>query len=113
MNKKFVTIAIGGAIVLVAAAILLPDFIRTRSHQAQNSCRNQLSLLNVILVDWAKKTGATNGTTVSIGELRAFAPKDFNVIGGCPESGSYLLLVGELPRCSIGGSDHTCPASHR
>jgi hypothetical protein len=99
-----------GLLVLMAISLVVSISMPSRTRNSKLPCRTQLSMLNRAIEDWAKKTGATNGTSVSLQTFKANYPERFmNQITGCPDGGQYTLIVGRLPTCSIGARDHICP----
>jgi hypothetical protein len=98
-----------GMLLLAAIAISLPGLIPPQNYKARNACINQLNCLDADVKEWAKQTGASNGTQVSLRVLEKWDPRlhPFVDPDGCPSGGTYTLIVGQPPKCSIGGPGHT------
>jgi hypothetical protein len=109
MKIKLARALIFGILLLAAIAISLPGLIPAQNYKARNSCANQLRLLDAEIKEWAKQTGATNGTQVSLRVLEKWDQRLHPFVDpeGCPNGGTYTLIVGQPPKCSKGSQDHT------
>lgn len=107
MKNKSARLLVLSVLLLGAIAISLPGLIAERNYKSPNACYNQLAALDYAVKAWAKQTGASNGTPVYLKTLEAFDPKLHVFVDGCSEGGTYTLIVGQPPKCSRGGPDHT------
>jgi len=109
MFKKPILAAVA-VLLAVGAAVFLPNFIRGRTHPAENACVNILRQIDGAKHQWALENGKTTNDTPSSDDLRPhirLGPQ--GELPRCPEGGTFILgRVGELPRCSIGGY-HSLP----
>ena len=103
MKAKSARILILCALLVVAMAISLPGLIPERNHKSLNSCQNQLLALDNDVKEWAKQIGASNGTPVTLKTLESFDPKLRRFVDGCPDGGTYTLIVGQPSKCSKAG----------
>ena len=102
-----------GLVLVVLAAIVLPNFIKARSTSAANACINNLRQIdaaaNQFALEKAKNTGAgihyPNDLTPYI-KLNSAGK-----IPSCPNGGIYhISKVGEVPTCSLSNTPgHTLP----
>jgi len=99
VSKKSI-IAIG-AVVVVIVAIGLPSFIRALNTTASNACVNNLRQINGAKQSWALENRKITNDIVTWGDIHPYLKPTLV----CPQGGTYTLgRVGELPRCSVGGT---------
>src|SRR5437016_4173312 len=99
-----VTILIVAALTVVVAAFL-PAFIRARTTPAMNYCVNTLRMLDGAKQQWVLENRRSPGDSVSWNDITPYLKMPLV----CSRGGTYILgRVGELPRCSTGGT-HTLP----
>ncbi len=97
------------AVVGVAAAIAIPNFIKARSTSQQNACINNLRLIDAAKQQWALENKKQSTDTPAISDVQPYLGRGVKgEMPVCPAGGSYTLgSVGEKPTCSI--SDHVLP----
>jgi hypothetical protein len=94
-------------VVLGAAAIILPSFIRARSTKATNACFMHLVTLDGAQETWARDNNKTTNNTPSFADLQPCLPSAWSSMPTCPAGGTYTIhRVGLHPDCSVGGLDH-------
>jgi hypothetical protein len=104
------TAAVCGLVLLMLiAAIVLPNFVRPRATRAKSVCWLNLLLIDQAKGQWARYTAKTNG----------YRPTEQDVLGVlsflknsalpvCPQGGAYTLEpIGKPPHCSVGGPEHS------
>jgi len=93
------------------AAIAIPSFVKARTHARENSCVNNLRIIDSAKEQYAMEYGGTNGMVVSWDNLAPFIRKDFTNWCFCPlaPEGKRSLsnydkgVIGEAPKCLIHG----------
>jgi hypothetical protein len=104
MSKKLV-FAVTVVFVAVVAIAVLPAFIRARTTPAMNACVNNLRQLDGAKRQWELENRKTTNDVPTLEDLRPYLLRTLV----CPQGGIYRPgRVGELPRCSVGGT-HTMP----
>lgn len=92
-------------VVLVALAVILPNLPDRPLSAPNNTCINQLRVIDGAKQQWASKEQKTNGP-VTWNDILPYLWRDpkSTEIPQCPKKGSYTLgSIGELPSCSIPG----------
>jgi hypothetical protein len=97
------------AVVGVLAAVAIPNFVRARTVSQENSCINNLRMIDGAKGQWALEHHKRNSDTPTAEDLTPYMGRGsagrFPV---CPQGGTYIIgSVGEKPRCSIPG--HVLP----
>jgi hypothetical protein len=111
MSRKSTVLILGCVIVLGVATLVVPRLIHPRSTKAMLPCVNNLRQLDGAKQRWELENRKTANDVPTWEDLRPYFP-DWWTNGRpvCPEGGTYTLgRVGESPRCSIGGPEHTLP----
>jgi len=94
-------------IILLLLAIAIPSFIPARNVVSQNSCMNNLRMIDSAKESWALAKQKTNGEDVVTSEVNAYIRG--NTTPACPAGGTYSYnVVGSNPTCTI-----TNPTIHR
>ena len=96
------------AIILIIAAIAIPNFVKARETAQRNACINNLRQLDAAENQWALENNKKTGDACAEADLKPF----IRLVGGqlpkCPAGGTYTIgPVGETPRCSI--PNHVLP----
>lgn len=98
--------------VLLVWAILY--FIR--SVNGHGCCICNLQQIDGAKLAWALKLHKTDSDVPTLGDLHPFVLpdiqyKDTPLVFKCPKGGTYTIgRVGEPPKCSVGGREHTFPS---
>jgi hypothetical protein len=96
-------------ILLLLAAMIIPEFMHPREIRSLNSCRNNLRQLDGAKVACEGDHGLTNGAIVTKEQLlpylgRQYRPNDDSRWPVCPNGGGYTIgKIGESPSCSYTG----------
>lgn len=100
-------LGIAWAIIMIPLmmAIAIPNFVKARDTSMQNACINNLRQIDAAKNEWALENNKTNGTPVTVAEIKPFIKLD---AGGnlpkCPAGGTYTIgPVGTVPTCSVSG----------
>jgi hypothetical protein len=109
--EELIFLTVLAALLIVAGALIFPAVTRTRSNSSQNSCVNNLWQIEGAKQQWALAYHKATNDVPSWADIQPFLERGGQ--GGiptCPRGGTYILArVDELPRCSIGGPDHSLP----
>jgi len=108
-NKKIIIVSGLVLVFLIVLLIAIPSFVPSRTTTSKLSCRNQLLMLNNAVSKWAEAEAATNGTEITIEQVRPYFPGYVRGDVRCPDGGKYRLVVGQTPQCSLDGPLHSCP----
>lgn len=106
-------ISIGLSIILIPlmAAIALPNFVKARQTAQQNSCINNLRMIDGAKQSWALEKQKTAQDIPTPDDLAPFLRQGFASLH-CPLGGTYSINnVGEPPTCSI--PNHHLPPSRQ
>jgi hypothetical protein len=106
MRKTKIVIAVS-AIACILVVLAIPNFLPV--HRAEfNFCINNLRLIDSAKKQWALENHKTNGN-VTWEDLRPYIGVGPELqMPKCPDGGVYIVgKLGEPPKCSIGGPDHT------
>lgn len=111
IGEKLIVMAAVAVPLLVVCAVVFPNFIRARSTSAQNACINNLRQIEGAKRQWALEYNITNDYTPSWADVQPYLGRGpQGEIPKCPQGGTYTLQsLSELPRCSIGGPNHSLP----
>ena len=105
MKRKLIIGFISVVLVFLLAVILIPNFINSKTVSSQNSCENNLRLLDGSKQQWSLEYHKTTNDVATMEDLLPYLKGPVT----CPEGGTYILeRVGESPKCSIGGR-HKAP----
>jgi hypothetical protein len=120
--SKIIQSVIGGLILLLAAAAIVPNILPPRDTTPQSACVNNLRVVYVAKVRWAEIYGKsamdipTENDLFSEASSTAFSngtdypPGAFRLMPSCPVGGVILIgAMNELPRCSTGFASHSLP----
>jgi hypothetical protein len=110
MPKKLV-IVIAVAITASLLAVVIPAFLRARAAPATHGCINNLLNIDVAKQQWALENHKTTNDAPTWNDIRPYLGRGTaGEIPVCPNGATYILgRVGEPPKCSIGGPDHSLP----
>src|SRR5882672_6198693 len=99
-----VAIVIAVSLIVVGVAVL-PTFIRARTAPAMNACVNNLRQLDGAKQQWTLENRRITGDNVTWDDVKPY----LKIPLVCSRGGTYILgRVGDLPRCSTGGT-HSLP----
>lgn len=105
-RRRFVLVGILiGMVISVAVVYSWP-----RKPQKLSQCFLNLSEINWCKTCWASDEHKTTNDTPTWNDLSDYLQRHgfTNGIPVCPQGGTYTLgRIGEPPRCSIGGPDHS------
>jgi hypothetical protein len=98
-----------GTAVIVLFTLVISNVIRARKSTATNSCINQLRQIDAAKQQWAIENKKTTNDVPTWNDIRPYIGHGVDgEILRCPAGGQYVLgHVGDPPKCSIGGEDHT------
>jgi len=83
------------------AAIAIPSFVKARSTAQQNSCINNLRMIDSAKEQWAMAENKADGDPVDEAGIAAYLRDG---IPTCPQGGTYTLNpIGQEPTCSHPG----------
>lgn len=104
----YVVVSIVVVIVGVGASIWLT---RPPLHSSVSRCKENLRNIQVCKELWANDNSKTTNDIPSWNDLRPYFPDRWsNNVPVCPSGGAYTIgRVGEPPKCSIGGYEHSLP----
>jgi hypothetical protein len=98
--KRKLAIVFASVLILLLAAIAIPNFINPKTVSAQNACVNNLRQLDGAKQQWALDYHKTTNDVASMQDLLPFLKGPVK----CPDGGTYIAgRVGESPMCSKGG----------
>ena len=95
------------AIVILLAAIAIPNFVKRRTPTSGNACINNLRQLDAAANQFALEQSKTNGARVNFpDDLTPYIKlNSAGKIPPCPAGGIYHIgKVGEQPVCSLGST---------
>lgn len=100
----FATGYAGLALILLMVPIAIPNFVKARATSQANACINNLRLMDAAKNEWALENGKTNGTPVTVVDIKPYIKPDASGnLPKCPAGGTYTIgVVGEPPTCSLG-----------
>lgn len=108
-KQKRIIVLVVFILAIVALAVVEADFIRARYTSARAPCINNLRQIDGAKAQWALENKKADTDIPALDDVR-FYMKD-NTMPKCPNGGIYILgKVGEDPRCSIGGYEHSLPS---
>src|SRR5665213_1395972 len=86
-------------------------------HSRIAKCEYNLMVIHNAELTWASSEGKPTNAVPTWDDLTPFLESHTADLGWtngrptCPQGGTYILTpVGEYPRCSIGGPDHSIPS---
>ena len=100
---------------LVAACFLalyyfvIPTWIRAHTHSATNACINNLRQIDGANQQWELENKKSTNDMAMASDIQPYMGRgSAGSLPTCPGGGRYIFgRVGETPRCTIGGPDHT------
>jgi hypothetical protein len=101
----FIKIVLGGTMIGLLAAVVVPNYVQSRTLRSQNTCLDQnLVALTEAKRRWSESSGAAATLVPTPDDLLPFLPQQRWPV--CPLGGSYHLGPStEAPRCSM-ANDH-------
>src|SRR5215471_2882162 len=99
MRASTKRVLIVGALLGIAAAVLVPALSHDYHGGQRPSCINNLRQICMAKEQWAKESHKTTNDAPTWDDLRGYLkPKPWK----CPNGGTYTIgRIGELPICSI------------
>jgi len=95
----------------VAARRLFSELWDSKEVREATVCQANLSVIHSAAQSYALRNDMSRGARITLED--AASTGMMSDLSGCPRRGKYsLVLVGELPRCSIGGA-HACNAPEK
>ena len=92
------------AIILIMAAIAIPNFVEARTTSQENACINNLRMIDSAKAQWALEKSKKDADQPTAEDLKAYLNHD--QFPHCPAGGEYTIgTVGEKPKCSISGHE--------
>ncbi len=107
MRRILVVLVSIVAVVCIAEGVRL--LWKARGIESYNRCWSNLALIDAAKAQWAVNNEKSGSDTPSWADLRPYFPDTWtNGMPICPKGGKYTIgQVNQLPRCSIGGPDHS------
>lgn len=98
-----------GVFLALAAAILLPNFVKARATSSKAACIANLKQIDGAVQQWALENKKAATDTYALSDTTLLAYLKGSALPNCPGGGRYLpgRLVSGAPRCTIGGPGHT------
>jgi hypothetical protein len=91
-------------VVLLLAAIAVPNFVRARDVAMMNQCRSNLRMLDGAKQQWALEHGKRSESVPTAAELAPYLKQGGGTMPICAKGGIYQLnAVSQSPTCSIPG----------
>jgi hypothetical protein len=111
MSKNLIRSIVAVVILAGLIVVVLPNFLRPRTHSAQNACINILRQLDGAKQQWALENHKTTNDIPTLDDIKPYIKLNSRgEIPRCPDGGIYIPgRVGESPKCSVGGEQHTLP----
>jgi hypothetical protein len=116
LRWKYMLPGIVALIIGVPLALLLFWPLIHPVHARIGRCEQNLLMIHNAEQNWASTYGKPTNAVPTWNDLKPFLHWDAaregwtNDMPKCPEGGTYILTpVGEYPKCSIGGPDHSIP----
>jgi hypothetical protein len=124
MSKTW-RIIVAVLVIVVLAAVTIPNFVRPRIDSAQNACVNSLRVIQVAKSRWAEiyhKGPADTPTesdlfcesnSIAFSKGTVYTPGAFTRMPYCPAGGTLIIgAINEEPRCSTGWASHSLHPQH-
>ncbi|MEK7706490.1 MAG: prepilin-type cleavage/methylation domain-containing protein [Verrucomicrobiota bacterium] len=107
LKRRWLFISVAILFALVAAAIVIPNFIRARTSAAMNACINNLRHMDSAIQQWALEYQKKPEDKITMPDIAPYL-KDGDRLR-CPQSGIYTVgpAVSNGVTCSFPG--HTLP----
>jgi len=111
MRARSKTIWICSVFLVAAGAFLFWFYGRTHDGGIRESCMNNLRQIDGAKHSWSLESRKATNDVTHWEDIRPYLGRGtVGEILVCPNGGIYILgRVGESPRCSIGGLEHTLP----
>ncbi len=95
--------------VLVAAVLGLPNFIKARATSSKAPCVANLKQIDGAVQQWALENKKMAADTYALSDTTLLAYLKGSALPVCPDGGRYLAgpTISSSPRCTIGGFHHT------
>ena len=109
MLRKAVIPVLSIVLLVTLFGLFLPAYIRARNTKASNLCVSNLRMIEAAKSQWALENHKTANDPVSMSDIQPYMGRgELGEIPVCPDGGTYIAgKVGEPPRCSLGGPQHT------
>ena len=83
-------------------AVAIPSFMKAKSQSVQNSCINNMRMIEAAKEQWALEKNKNTGDAVVESEVLKYLKG--NKLPVCPQGGKYTMhAVGQNCECSIPG----------
>lgn len=104
-RKSKILIALGAALFITAAALLVPNHALSRPRHASYACLNNLRQFDSAKQQWALENHKKIKDTVTMDDLRPYLGRGSEgKMPQCPLGGVYKIgRLGDSPSCSIHG----------
>jgi hypothetical protein len=110
MKKKKLILPCSIVVLVLLAALALPNFLKPEKVFGTNACVNNLSQIDAAKERWAKATQAKANNMPSWEDIRPYMPHAASSLPECPSGGTYTIgRIGQSPVCSVGGPEHSLP----
>jgi len=106
MSNKRKILVLVGMLLAVNLVMGVRWFIVSRSTPSASACVNNLRQIAAVKEQWALENHKTTNDISTWEEVRPYLSGELV----CPKHGTYTSgRVGDPPKCSLGGRDHTLP----
>jgi len=116
LKWKYVLPSVFAVVVIVPVAFLVFWHLLHPVRARIGRCEQNLMMIHNAELTWASRTGKSTNAVPTWDDLKDELERDADREGWtngrpiCPQGGTYVLIpVGEYPKCSIGGPDHSIP----
>ena len=119
MSKRAQMI-VAAFVILVLAAIAIPNLLSPRMSMAQNACVNNLRWIQIAKNRWAEVYHRSptdrptesdlfsESNSIALSNGTAYPGDAFKRMPACPAGGTYIIgAINEEPRCSTGSAAHS------
>ena len=106
MSKKTILWIVFGCLILILVSIGIPVHTNV---VVKPQCVENLKMIQVAKIRWMNDNNKTLDDTPTWDDIKPLLGGK-NDLPICPKGGTYTLgKVGEFPKCSIGGPEHSIP----
>lgn len=98
-----------GVFLVLAAAVVLPGFIKPRVTVSHNSCVANLKQIDGAVQQWALENKKAATDTYSLSDTTLLAYIKGSTLAVCPKGGRYSpgTNISDSPKCSLAHLGHT------